>query len=59
MTKIAISCLVENSPKFAMRGWNWLTSLNALRTPTCSQLFVHHNLQLSDAHLDAFSMVLT
>ena len=38
--RVHISCVVDDQPRFRMEAWNWLLSLNALRT-RC-RVFVHH-----------------
>jgi len=42
MDRIAISCIVDDDPKFLMQGWNWLCSLHRLGTPARADLFVHY-----------------
>lgn len=53
--KIAVSCLIDNSPKFVMQGWNWLTSLHAAGTATRADIFVHHPAQIARETIDAFA----
>lgn len=55
MSKIAISCLVDASPKFAMQAWNWLSSLESLGTKIRADLFIHHTPSVPRRYLDAFS----
>jgi hypothetical protein len=52
--KIAVSCLIDNSPKFIMQGWNWLTSLNSAGTATRADVFIHHTPQIAKETLGIF-----
>lgn len=52
--KIAVSCLIDNSPKFAMQGWNWLTSLHAVGTAMRADIFVCHTPMVAKETLDFF-----
>ncbi len=38
--RVHLSCVVDDQPRFRMEAWNWLLSLNALRT-RC-RVFIHH-----------------
>jgi len=54
MMKIAVSCLIDNSPQFIMQGWNWLTSLHSAGTAARADIFVHHTAQITRETLGVF-----
>jgi hypothetical protein len=52
--KIAVSCLIDNSPKLIIQGWNWLASLRAAGTTARADIFIHYTPQIYKETLDVF-----
>ncbi|MFT3729151.1 MAG: hypothetical protein QM759_15115 [Terricaulis sp.] len=51
MSGIAISCLIDDDPKFLRQGELWLRSLNALGTPARAKICVHYVDAISPSRL--------
>jgi len=54
MPTVAISCLIDNHPKFLMQGWNWLIGLNKLGVQNRAVVFVHHTPDIPQSRLETF-----
>ena len=51
---IAISCVVDDHPKFLMQGWNWLCSLRMLGAQERARVIIHYTEGLDAARLTPF-----
>lgn len=54
MARIAISCVIDDSPAFLMQAWNWLCSLHHLGATERADIFVHHLAHIDRTRLRTF-----
>jgi 2-polyprenyl-3-methyl-5-hydroxy-6-metoxy-1,4-benzoquinol methylase len=54
VARIAISCVIDDSPTFLMQGWNWLCSLHHLGASERADIYIHYLAQIDPARLRTF-----
>jgi len=54
MPKIAISCYLDNKPKYLLQCRNWLMSMKWLTTPARADIVIHYNPALSTDYVSFF-----